>query len=63
MNPRAEKNFIRINIANTRDNPLIQQNGFYGTAMFTQNLSEFPEMEIKRIRSQFVLFQKFVDIF
>src|SRR5206468_5077796 len=62
MNSHAEKNFIRINVANARDDPLVQQDRFHSATMFTQNFSEFPGTEIKCIRSQFVLLQKFVDI-
>ena len=34
MHARAEKNFVRVNIANTRDEPLIQQDRFHGATAF-----------------------------
>ena len=52
MHPRAEKNFVRVNVADTGDNPLVHQDRFHSATMFSQNFPEFPETEIKCVRSQ-----------
>jgi hypothetical protein len=62
MNARAKKNFVRVNVANTRDEPLVHQDRFHGATTFRQYFSEFCEIDIQRIRAQGALFQKFIDI-
>ena len=63
MHAHAEKNFVRVNIANTRDDPLIQQDRFHGATAFPQYFFELFKIDIKCVGSQRALFQKFVDIF
>jgi hypothetical protein len=62
MHPSAEKNFVRVNVANTRDEPLVQQDRLHGATMFPHYFFEFAKVDLKRIRAQCALFQKFIDI-
>ena len=62
MHARAEENFVRINIANTRDEPLVQQDRFHSAMMFPQYSFEFGKIDVKCVRAQSALFQKFIDV-
>jgi hypothetical protein len=63
MHARAEKNFVRVNVANAGDEPLIHQDRFHGATAFRQDFSEFREIDIQRIWAQCAPFQKSIDIF
>ena len=63
MNPRAEKNLICVNVANARDEPLVQQNRFHRATAFPQDFSEFRELDLKCVRAECALLQKSINIF
>src|SRR6266436_9104009 len=63
MDARAEKNFVRVNVANARDQFLIEQKRFHRATMFSEDLFELRETDVDGVRAQFTLFQEFIDIF
>jgi len=62
MNACVEKNFVRVEVANTREESLVHQNRFHRATTFAQYFSELLEINSECVGPQFVLFQKRVDI-
>src|SRR5205085_6567297 len=58
----AEKNFIRVNVADASDQLLIHQDRFHGAATLPQDFFEFRNIEIERIWAECSLFQKLIHI-
>jgi hypothetical protein len=63
MHVHAEKNFVSVNVANTCDEPLVQQDRFHDATVLPKDFSEFCKIDLKRIRAQCPLFQKRIDTF
>src|SRR6266567_6741791 len=62
MDARVEKNFIRINVSDPRDHLLVEQNRFHRATMFSEDLSEFREADVERVRTQATFPQVFAYI-
>ena len=63
MHPRAEKNFVGINVANAGDDLLVHQDRFKRTAMFGERALKLCKIKIERVRAERALFQKLIDVF
>src|SRR6266540_7433438 len=62
MDARVEKNFIRINVSDPRDHLLVEQNRFHRATMFSEDLSEFREADVERIRTEATFPQVFIYV-
>src|SRR5260370_25869924 len=62
MNACAEKNLVGIDVSDSGDQLLVEQNRFHRATMFSKDLFELPESNVERVQAQCVLFQEFIDI-
>ena len=56
MHARAEKNFVCVNIANARDELLVQQDRFHRAMTFPQDFLELSKIEIECVRAERAFF-------
>src|SRR6266508_2861658 len=62
MDARVEKNFICINVSDSGDHLLVEQNRFHCTPMRSQELSELREADVERVRTKATFPQVFIYI-
>jgi len=62
MHARAEKNFVRVNVANARDQFLIEQNRLHRATMFFKDFPELWKTDVKRVRAEGAPFQELIDV-
>src|SRR6266498_3042659 len=62
MDARVEKNFICINVSDSGDHLLVEQNRFHCNPMRSQELSELRQADVERVRTKATFPQVFIYI-
>jgi hypothetical protein len=62
VDPCVEKNLIRIEISDARDQSLVEQNRFHRAMVLANDLFELQKADLERVSTQGAFLQKFINI-